>query len=239
MGCRENGNMLQNGMQLPCQGIHLGNPVDFVSEKFHPDQIVSALGRINLHTVPSHPETAAAQIHVIPVILYINQFPQNLVPFLYHTGPQGYDHIFIFIRAAQAVNTGNTGHYNNILALRKRCRSGQSQFVNLIIDGGILGNIGIRRRHIGFRLIIIVIAHEILHRILREKFLEFAVKLSGKRFIMSNNQGRLLNLLDDVRHGKCLSGTCDTQQGLELVAFLKSGNKLFNSLRLIAGGLIL
>ena len=67
-----------------------------------------------------------------------------------------------------------------------------AQLVYLIIDGGVLLDISIGRRDVGLRLVVIVIAHEILHRVLREELLELGIKLGGKSFIMGDDEGRLL-----------------------------------------------
>ena len=55
----------------------------------------------------------------------------------------------------------------------------------------------------------ILLTDEILHRIIREEFLELSVELCSKGFIMGNNEGRLLDFLDDIGHGVSLAGACD------------------------------
>ena len=50
-----------------------------------------------------------------------------------------------------------------------------------------------------------VVADKILDRILREIFLKLAVELCGKRFVVGNDEGRLLDSLDDICHGEGLS----------------------------------
>ena len=52
-----------------------------------------------------------------------------------------------------------------------------AQFIDFIIDGGILFDIGIGRRDIGFGLIIVVIGDEILHGVFGEKFFKLRAKL--------------------------------------------------------------
>ena len=48
---------------------------------------------------------------------------------------------------------------------------------DLIVNGSLLGNIGVGGRDVSLRLIIIVVADKILYRILREEALEFLVQL--------------------------------------------------------------
>jgi len=67
-----------------------------------------------------------------------------------------------------------------------------AQLVYLIINGRILFNVGVRGRNVGFGLVVVVIAHKILHRILRKKLFELGIKLGGQGFVVGNDKGRLL-----------------------------------------------
>ena len=69
---------------------------------------------------------------------------------------------------------------------------------------------------------------KILHGILRKELLELAVELRSQRLIVSNDKGWLLQLLDDIRHGKCLTRSSNPQQGFKLIAFLKILHQLIN-----------
>ena len=141
---RENGHMLQRGNEPSAQRIHLGDPIDFVPEEFHPDQIVAALCRIDLQNVPAHPEAASSQVHIVPVILKINQLPDYRIPVLRHSRPERHDLILILVRAAQTVDTGHAGNHHNVPPLCQGRRSRQAELVDLVIDGRVLRNIGIR-----------------------------------------------------------------------------------------------
>ena len=57
---------------------------------------------------------------------------------------------------------------------------------------------------------------EILYSIVREKFLELTVELCRQSFVMSNDQRRFIQLLDDIRHRKGFSGAGDAQKCLAL-----------------------
>ena len=79
---------------------------------------------------------------------------------------------------------------------------------------------------------------KILNRIIREKFFELTVKLRRQRLIMRQDKRRLIQLLDDIRHRKCLARTGDAKERLTLVALLKALNQLCDRLRLVASGLV-
>ena len=59
-----------------------------------------------------------------------------------------------------------------------------AQAVDLLVDGGIFFDIGVRMGDIGFRLIVVVIGNKIFHRVVRKKFPEFAAQLRRQRLIM-------------------------------------------------------
>ena len=238
MRCREDCYMVQLCVDFPCQRLHLGDPVNLISEKFDADQIVSALCRVHFHYISPDTESCTLDIHIITVVLNVDQLPEHFIPVLHHSGAQRYDQILIFVRASQSIDTGHAGHHHDIPAFRQGCCRRQTQLIDLIIDGRILGNIGIRRRYIRLRLIIIVIGDKIFHCVLWEKFLHFPVKLSRQCFVMRNDQCWLVQRLDHIRHGKGLTRTGDTQEGLELIALPETFYQFRDCLRLITGRLI-
>ncbi len=114
-----------------------------------------------------------------------------------------------------------------------------SKLIDLVINGGILGNVGIGGGHISFRLIIIIIGDKIFHCVLRKKFFKLPIQLGRQGLVMGDHQGRLIQLLDHIGHGKGLTGPGNSKQGLTLIAFLKTSHQVCNSLRLISGRFIL
>ena len=50
---------------------------------------------------------------------------------------------------------------------------------------------------------------------------------------MRQNQRWASHLLDDIRHGECLSRTCDPQQHLILLLLLQTFDQFFDCLRLV------
>ncbi len=207
MRCRKNCNMIQLTPDLPGEHVNLQEPLDLISEKFHPNGRIRRLGRENLHHIPPNPESSSFKIHLVPVVLNIDEFSDHLIPVPLHARPKRKHHVLVIHRRTQSVDAGNTGNDDHIPAL---CQSGSSrkpQLVNLVVDGGILGNIGVRGGHVGFGLVVIVVGHKILHRILREHLLEFSVELRRKRLVVGDDQRRLLQFLNDIRHRKCLAGT--------------------------------
>ena len=78
-------NVFKGCMHLSRQRLHLCYSVYFITKKFHTYQIIPALPGINLQHITPDAETSASQIHVVSVILDINQLVNHLVPVLGHS----------------------------------------------------------------------------------------------------------------------------------------------------------
>ena len=145
------------------------------------------------------------EIHIIPVILNINQLPDHIVPVLFHSRAERNNHLHVVLRASDSIDTRNTGNHNDIVPLTQ-CRSrGKPQLINLIVPRRVLRNIRIRRRHVSLRLVVVVVGDKVFDAVFREIFFEFSVKLRRQRLIVRNNQSRLVQLLDHIRHRKSLA----------------------------------
>ena len=88
MGCRENSHMAQLGFGFIGQRINLRYPVHLIPKKFYPVGHTVGVRRVNIQYIPPHPEGSTLKIHIIPVILNINELVNDLVPVLNHTGSQ-------------------------------------------------------------------------------------------------------------------------------------------------------
>ena len=132
------------------------------------------------------------KIQIISRVLDIDQCTDNLISVFLHSRTQRNHHSKVVLRAAQSIDTGNRGDHDHIFALYECRRGRQTQFINLLINRRILGNISVRLWYISLRLIIIVIGDKVFHCILREELLELTVKLSCQCLIVRNDQSRLV-----------------------------------------------
>jgi hypothetical protein len=143
-------------------------------------------------------------------------------------------HAAIFPGRTEAIDTGYTGHNDYVSPLQEGTGCGMAQAVYGVVYRGVFCDIGIGLRYIGFRLIIVIIADEVLHGIFGKKLFEFIEELAGQGLIGGYNKGGPLCLGNDVGHGKGLAGTGNTEEYLVLVAFLQGTGEGFNGLRLVA-----
>src|SRR5208283_4553618 len=110
------------------------------------------------------------------------------------------------------------------------------QPVYVVIYQGILIYISVRGRDICFRLVVVIVTHEELHRIVREELFEFPIELCCKSLIVCDNKGRFIKVGNYMRNTKSLSGTCDAKQHLMADPFNNSIDQLINCLWLVSFG---
>ena len=114
-----------------------------------------------------------------------------------------------------------------------------AKLVNLIIDRAVLLDIGIARRNIGLRLVVIIVGDKIFHGIVREKLLKLTVKLTGQGLVVGDDQGWLVDFGNDLAHGIGLTRSSRPHENLGLLSTLDIVHQGFNSLGLVTRWFIL
>ena len=140
------------------------------------------------------------------------------------------------IGIADAVQAAHGGNDNDIpsTAHEGRCRT-YSQLIDLVVDGEVFLDVSVGGRDVSLWLIVIIVGHEILYGIVREKGLELSVELCRKRLVVAQDEGRALQALDDVGHGEGLSRPRDAEERDIVHAFPEGFAELVDGLRLVAG----
>ena len=142
-------------------------------------------------------------------------------------------------RVTQAVNGGHRGHDDGVRPLQNGLGGRQTHLLDLLIHRGILLDEGVGARHIGFRLVVVVVGNEVLHGVLREELLELPVQLGRQRLVGRHDDGGPPGLLDHVGHGEGLAGPGYPQQGLVAQAIVDPFDQLGDGLWLVTGGLVI
>ena len=71
-------------------------------------------------------------------------------------------------------------------------------WLDVLIDGRIFLNVGIRRRDTGLWLIVVVVRNKVLHRIIGEKRLKLTIKLGSQSFVGRHDKCCSLQALDHI-----------------------------------------
>ena len=234
----EDGQVLQPPDRGAGDHIDLAETVDLVAEVLDADGGILEIGGPDLYRVPPHPEHVPLKGDVVALVADLHQAPEELIPGELGAHPQGDHHLGIVVRLAQAVDAGDGGDHDDVPPLDEGGGSGETQPVDLIVGGGVLLDEGVGVGDIGLGLIVVVVADEIFHGVVREEFLEFGTELGGQRLVVGQHQGGLLDLLDDLGHGEGLAGAGDAQQGLLAQPVLDARGQGRDGLGLVPGGLI-
>ena len=76
-----------------------------------------------------------------------------------------------------------------------------AQALHILVDGGILFNIGIGLRDVGLRLVVIVVGNEVLDRVVWQQAAELIGQLGRQSLVRRHDEGWALHLFDQPRCG--------------------------------------
>ena len=117
------------------QGIHQGNGFNQITEELHPDGLLFLIGGKDLDNVAPDPEGSPMKIDVVAFVLYLHKSPEHLIARNFFAFFQQEQHTIVSLRGAKTIDAGNTGHDNDITALKQGMGRRMAQLVNLFIDG--------------------------------------------------------------------------------------------------------
>ena len=116
VGGRIDGDVFEVGFELARQSVDLSNAINFVPEKLDAHDGVSAFGGENFHYVAAHTEFVADEVDVVSLILDFDQLAQQFIPAFFHARTKGDDHGAVVDWIAEAVDTRNACHNNDVAA---------------------------------------------------------------------------------------------------------------------------
>ena len=150
-------------------------------------------------------------------------------------GAQGQNHLVVFVRIADAVDGRDGGDDDDVAPLHQRLGARQAHLLDMLVDRRVLLDEQVALRHVGFRLVVIVVADEVFDRVLREELAKLAVQLRGQRLVGREDDGRPAHAGDHVGHRVGLARTGHAEQGLEGQAVGYAFGQLGDRGRLVAG----
>ena len=214
-------------------GVDHGNRLHLVAEQLDADCPLLDC-RDDLDDVPAHAEVSALELEIVAAVIDVDQAAQDLVPFYPVPHPQGQLLFPELDRRSQAENAGNGRHDNDVPPLEQGGHRPQPQAVDLLVEVDFLLDVGVGSRAIGFRLVVVVVADEVLYRVVGKIPLKLTVELRGKSLVVGNDEGRPVELLDGIGHREGLAASGDPQECLELLSASDPGYQLFYGPGLIA-----
>ena len=220
---------------LPRQRIELDDRLDLVAEHADAPGAVLIVGGEHFDRVAAHPEQAAREIAGLhALVLQRDEILDELalVDLVAELEREG--HGGIGLDRADAVDAGDGGDDDDVVALEQRPRGRVAHAVDLLVDVGFLLDIGVGARDVGLGLVIVVVGDEILDRVVGEEAPELAIELRGQRLVGREDQRRALGRLDHLRHGEGLARAGDAEQHLVALVGAHALDQFLDRLRLVA-----
>ncbi len=219
---------------LAGQRVERRQPVDLVAEQLDAQADV-LVGRVDLDDVAAGPEGAAVEVVVVALVLDLDQLAQERLAADGLAALEREQHAVVGLGRAQAVDARDAGDDDDVAPLEQRSRRRQPHPVDLVVDGGFLLDVRVGRRDVGLGLVEIVVADEVLDRVVREEPPELLVELGGQRLVVRHDQRRAVHPGDGLGHREGLARPGDAEQHLVLIAALEPVDELVDGARLVAG----
>ena len=211
------------------QHLHL------VVEHLDAQRQLGVLGREHVDGVAAHTEGAAREVGVVALVLHGHQLLEQVALCETVALAQHQPHLEVVGRVADTVDARDAADDDGVTSLQQRLGGRQAQLLDVLVDGGILLDEEITLRHIGFRLVIVVVRDEVLDGIFRKEVAHLGVELRRQGLVGCQHQRRPPQPGDDVGHGVGLARTRHAQQRLERQAILHALDQRVDGAGLIAG----
>ena len=234
----KNGQTGQRFRDMAGQRFDNADAVDVVAEEFHADGGFVHVGRVNLDHIAAHAEFAAGEGDVVAFVEQVDEAAEELLAGQVGPGLEGQEHFAVVLRRAQSIDARDAGHDEDVAAGEERAGGGEAEAFDLLVDGGVLFDVGVGARDVGLGLVVVEIADEILDGVFGEELFEFGVELGGEGFVVRDDEGRAVEVADDIGRGEGFARAGDAEEGLVAVAFLEGAGEFFDGRPLVAAGCV-
>ena len=152
--------------RLPGQRVEGADPLHLVPEQLDADPALLVGGHDLDHVAP-HAEGAALQLVVVAVVAGLHEAREQVPPVEGVALPDEEQHPVVGLGRAEAVDAGDGRHDQDVAALEEAPGRGEAQPVDLLVDRGLLLDVGVRLRHVGLGLVVVVVGDEVLDGVAR------------------------------------------------------------------------
>ena len=221
-------------VNLARRHVELDDALHLVAEHLDAHAAVVVARREDLDHIAAHAEPSALEGNIVALVadrdeLLQNRFARNRLPLVH-----GEHHLMIALRRAETVDTGHARDDDDIAPLEQRTGRGVTQLINLVVDGSILLDVGVRLGNVGFGLVVVVVADEVADVIVGKERLELTRQLRREGLVVCDDERWTLHALDDLCHRIGLARARRTEQYLRRHPVLDAARKIRNRLRLVA-----
>ena len=178
--------LVQRAQHLAGERIELAQCVHVVAEELHPQPVLQ-VRRHHVHRVAAHAEAPGLQLIVVALVDVVHEpFEEPLAPVGQPTA-QVDPHRGELLGRAEAVDTRHACHHDHVPPRYQRARRRDAQALDLLVDRRVLLDEGVARRDVRLRLVVVVVADEVLDGVLREEALELRVELRRQGLVVRDD----------------------------------------------------
>ena len=235
VGGREDAHLVFLADHVAGERVDVVQRVHLVAEELHTHGHLF-VGRDDVHGVALDAEGAALEVDVVALVLHVHQKAQETVALHFLAHAQHNRSVQVGLRGAQAVDAGHRRHHDHVAAAQKRGGGGVAQALHVVVDGRVLLNVGVGLRDVGLRLVVVVVRHEVLHRVVGQQLAQLVGQLRGQRLVRRHDQRGTLLLLNQPRGGGGLTGAGRAHEHDVALAAVQTLVQLRNRRWLVAGG---
>ena len=140
------------------------------------------------------------------------------------------------LRRPDAVDARDRGDDHDVATGEQGGRGRVAQPVDLVVDRRVLLDVEVLRRDVGLRLVVVVVADEVLDGVFGEELPELVAELRREGLVVGDHQGGALHRLDSPSHRERLSGARGAQQRQETLVGAEPLGQRRDRLRLVGRG---
>ena len=165
-----------------------------------------------------------------------DELAQQLVAVDLVADPEPDHPVDVLLRRAQAVDAGHRGDDDDVAPGQQRVGRAVPQPLDLVVDRGVLLDVGVRLRDVRLGLVVVVVGDEVLDGVVGQQLAELVGELGGQGLVGRHDQRRPLHLLDQPGRRRGLAGAGGAEQDDVLLPRLDPRGELVDRRRLVARG---
>ena len=238
VGCREDRHRFEPLHHIAGERMQHVERFDLVAEQLDADRVL-LVHRDDLDRVAAHSEVAAREVDVVAVVLHRDELADERVAVVPLADLQRDHRPHVLLGRAEAVDARDGGDHDHVAAAEQRVRRRVPQPLDLGVDRRVLLDEGVGLRDVRLGLVVVVVADEVLDRVVRHELAELVRQLCGEGLVVREHQGRPLHLLDEPRGGRGLARAGGAEQHDVGLARVDACGEFGDRLGLVAGGLVL
>src|SRR6266853_359038 len=233
---RENRECVARAEDLASRRVELLDPLDLVTEEFDAIHLLFVGGHQVDH-VAAHPKPQAGQVVIVALVEHLGELAQE------HLAPDRLAFLYlqrlahVVLDRTDAVDAAHTRDHKDVASREQRRRGRVAHAVYLFVAARVLFDVCVAARDIRLGLVVVVVADEVLDRVLRQQATELGAELRRERLVGAEHQDRTLQLLHGPGHDVRFAASGDAQQDLLGQAGAHAVDQLLDGLRLVPGGL--